>query len=99
MLADFDQFCQALDVNNSPQELGLHSKAKRVELYHDPKAIIDKVVRQTYPDKPQHWGRSKGQLYADLAPMIRLSRLKEVPAYQQFVSELTSTLKAINIIY
>jgi hypothetical protein len=31
--------------------------------------------------------------------MIRLSRLNEVPAYQQFVYDLTGTLKAINIIY
>ena len=29
----------------------------------------------------------------------QVSRLNEVPAYQQFVYDLTGTLKAINIIY
>ncbi len=99
MLADLDQFRNALGIKMSQQELGLHSRAKQVESYHDPKAVIDRVIRQTYPDKPQRWGRIRGQLYADLAPMIRLSQLNDVPAYQQFVSDLTSTLKAINIIY
>lgn len=99
MLADRDQFLKALGIKMSQQELGLYSKAKQVESYHDPKAVIAKVIQQTYPDKPQHWGRIRGQLYADLAPMIRLSRLKDIPAYQQFVSDLTATLKAINIIY
>jgi hypothetical protein len=99
MLADRDQFIKALGIKTSQQELGLHPKAKQVESYHDPKAVIASVIQQTYPDKPQHWGRIRGQLYADLAPMIRLSQLNEVPAYQQFVSNLTVTLKAINIIF
>ena len=99
MLADIDQFGKALGTKISQQELALHSRAKHVESYHDPKAVIDRIIQQTYPDKPQHWGRIRGQLYADLAPMIRLSRLNDVPAYQQFIYDLTSTLKAINIIY
>ncbi len=99
MLADQDQFLSALGIKTSQQELGLHPKAKQVESYHDPKAVISSVIQRTYPDKPQQWGRIRGQLYADLAPMIRLSQLKDVPAYQQFVSDFTATLKAINIIY
>ncbi len=99
MLADTDQFRKALGTTMSRQVLGLHSKAKHVESYHDPKAVIDSIIQQTYPDKPRQWGRIRGQLYADLAPMIRLSRLNDVPAYQQFIYDLTSTLKAINMIY
>lgn len=99
MLADFEQFQNALGIRMSLQESILHPKAKQVELYHDPKAVISSVIQRTYPDKPQYWGRIRGQLYADLAPMIRLSHLKEVPAYQQFVTDLTTTLKAINILY
>lgn len=99
MLADLEQFHKALGIRMSQEDFGLHSKAKLVESYLDPKAVIASVIQQTYPDKPQHWGRIRGQLYADLAPMIRLSQLKIVPAYQQFVSDLTTTLKAINIIY
>lgn len=99
MLADTDQFRKALGTTMSQQVLGLHSKAKHVESYHNPKAVIDSIIQQTYPDKPRQWGRIRGQLYADLAPMIRLSRLNDVPAYQQFIYDLTSTLKAINMIY
>jgi hypothetical protein len=99
MLADMDQFRKALGIKIRQQELDLHTKAKHVELYHDPKAVLDSIIQQTYPDKPQYWGRIRGQLYADLAPMIRLNRLNDVPAYQQFVYDLTETLKAINIIY
>jgi hypothetical protein len=99
MLADMDQFRKALGTKIRQQELDLHPKAKHVELYHDPKAVIDSIIQQMYPDKPQYWGRVRGQLYADLAPMIRLNRLNDVPAYQQFVYDLTDTLKAINNIY
>lgn len=99
MLADLEQFHKALGIRMSQQESMLHLKAKQVELYHNPKAVITSVIQRTYPDKPQQWSRIRGQLYADLAPMIRLSQLKDVPAYQQFVSDLTATLKAINIIY
>lgn len=99
MLADMEQFRKALGIKISQQELGLHSRAKHVESYQDPKAVIDRIIQQTYSAKPQHWGRIRGQIYADLAPMIRLSRLNDVPAYQQFVSDLTGTFKAINSIY
>lgn len=99
MLADIDQLREALGTKMSQQELGLHARVNKVESHHNPKAVIESIIRRTYPDKPQYWSRIKGQLYADLAPMIRLSRLNNVPAYQQFVRDLTSTLKAINIIY
>ncbi|HLX40773.1 MAG TPA: hypothetical protein VKR42_09575, partial [Ktedonobacteraceae bacterium] len=99
MLADRDQFLKALGIKKSQQETDLYTRAKKVEAYHDPKAVIAGVIQQTYPDKPQQWGRIRGQLYADLAPMIRLSQLKDVPSYQQFVSDLTGTFKALNIIY
>ncbi|MGH2494591.1 MAG: DUF4276 family protein [Ktedonobacteraceae bacterium] len=99
MLADMGQLYKALGTEISKQKSDLLSKAKHVESYHDPKSVIDKIIQRTYPEKPQNWRRIRGQLYADLAPMIRLSRLNEIPAYQQFVYDLTYTLKAINFIY
>lgn len=98
MLADIDQFRKALGIKFR-QESGLRFGAKHVESYRDPKFTIDKIIQQTYPDKPQNWLRIRGELYADLAPMIHLNKLNEIPAYQHFVYDLTTTLKSINFIY
>ena len=99
MLADIDQLSKALGIKFRWQEFGLRFGAKHVESYQDPKSVIDKIIQQIYPDKPQNWLRIRGQLYADLAPMIHLNKLNEIPAYQQFVYDLTGALKAINFIY
>src|SRR5947207_13435195 len=55
-----NQFGKALGTKISQQELGLHSRAKHVESNRDPKAVIDRIIQQTYPDNPQHCGRIRG---------------------------------------
>src|SRR5579872_646534 len=48
MLADPEALNQVLKVSIDKASLGLSGKSKQVELYRDPKDIIDQIVRRTY---------------------------------------------------
>ena len=82
MLADPDALCKALGKKTEARTLGIPTKAKLV----DPRA--SKKQRQEY----------KGNLYKKLGLEISLNRLSEVPSYQQFVEDLTATLRTLNLI-
>lgn len=98
MLADPDALQKALKVTVHLSNIGVPSKAKLVELEREPKKILDQVIQLAYPHKAQTWGRIKGDLYERLAPLINLDRLKQVPSYSRFITDMTTTLKNINII-
>lgn len=74
------------------------AKARYVGSYSNPKDVIDQLIRACYPAYPGLWARIRGELYEKLAPEIRLECLQQVPAYNEFESELYRTLKALNLI-
>ncbi len=39
-----------------------------------------------------------GQLYEQLALIVALERLKQLPSYQYFVRDLTNTFRALNLV-
>jgi hypothetical protein len=73
-------------------------QARNVGSYSDPKDAIEQLIRASYPRYPRLWTRIRGELYEQLAPKIRLECLQQVPAYNEFESELKRTLKALNLI-
>jgi hypothetical protein len=73
-------------------------KAKLVESITYPKETLHQVVQKVHPGQPRRWRRAKSELYETLAPIISLDRLNQVPSYKQFVTDLTATLKMLNLI-
>ena len=98
MLADSEALRRVLRTKASIQMLSLSGKVKQVELDKDPKETIKQVIQKAYPDQPQQWNRIRGELYTDLAPVIRLDLLNQLTAYRQFVNDLTDALKKLNFI-
>jgi hypothetical protein len=99
MLADADALQEVIEIDIKPHELGLPKKAKQVELYADPKQMLRQVVQKAYAHKTRRQRHMNIEyLYEALAREIRLDRLAEVPAYQRFAADLTTTLRTLNFI-
>ena len=97
MLADIEALEKVLDTAINPRSLQL-KKTHQVEKYQDPKSTLESIIQSVFPNKQKQWSRIKGLLYAELAPLIRLSCLKQVPAYKEFEQELSRVLKILNLI-
>ncbi len=95
MLADSEALQKALSIKKNFNFL---KRSRQVESYTDPKDVLDQVIRAAYPDYPKLWSKLRGKLYAELAPLIRLELLYQVPAYREFVRELAKTFKFLNLI-
>ncbi len=66
------------------------------ELRPDPKTILNKIVAKAESERRRKMNRRT--FYESLALEIKLERLRQVPAYQKFVAELTEVLEKLNII-
>lgn len=98
MLADSVKLGEALGQQTQMINSQLPRKVKSIESLRDPKDKIDQIVRNLYPDQPQHWNRIRGELYSKLAPIIRLEYLRHLTAYNQFVHDLTAVLQQLHFI-
>lgn len=99
MLADANTLCEVLEANIKPHELGLPKKAKQVELYANSKQTLKESVQRAYAHKSRRQRPvNLDFLYEPLARAIDLGRLDNVPAYQRFVIDLTSTLHMLGFI-
>jgi hypothetical protein len=101
MLSDIETLRNILGTNLTTQDLGLPSGAREVERPSNPKQLLSEVVRQIYADRPHRSSRKDGQLgrlYEPLARQIRLAKLEQVPSYQKFVEDLTTTLRTLRFI-
>jgi hypothetical protein len=104
MLADWETVLS--EINNDPvalrtikQATKLPARPRNVESIADPKQILNQAVRMAQ-EHLRH-GRRRiglGTLYEPSASNIRLERLEQVPAYQEFVRDLTDVLIAIRMI-
>ena len=100
MLADYETLLQrVIGTNMNAQSLGLPTRVRRVEADANPKHTLKEAVRKAYEYRPQRRRRIDiTTLYEPLAERISLERLNSVPSYQQFVTDLTETLIALNLI-
>jgi hypothetical protein len=74
-------------------------KASQVETIAKPKRRLEEVVRRAYATRTRRRREINIDfLYQPMGENIRLERLDEVPAYQQFVDDLTASLQTLNII-
>jgi hypothetical protein len=99
MLADPDALCTVLGKKGDARTLGVPIKAKLVEKEFNPKTTLDHVIKRAYPNTSNSKRQEiKHDLYKELGSKISLKRLSEVPSYQQFVEDLTATLRMLNFI-
>jgi hypothetical protein len=89
MLADHEVLADALGRRLEPGGLGLPTAPRRVESIPDPKSELRRLLRQVQGRRRE---RPVGVLYEPIAQRVRLEMLERVPAYAEFVGDLTAAL-------
>jgi hypothetical protein len=98
MLADIEVLCAEIRTDLSARELGIPEKAKQVELVSKPKLRLNEAVSKVNKQLRPHQRIDVNLLYEPLGSKLRLGRLSQLSAYQQFVNDLTDTLKSLSLI-
>jgi hypothetical protein len=90
LLADRDALLAALGVRGAPDGWCVPDSPQDAESVSDPKATLERAVREC------RRGRSTdvGRLYQPLSARVSLDRLKALRAYQEFWTELRGALRA-----
>jgi hypothetical protein len=96
MIADHEALQEVLEIGDTVHNLGVPKRAVLVESDPDPKTTLNKIVAKAESERRRKLNRRT--FYESLALEIKLERLRQVPAYQKFVAELTEVLEKLNII-
>lgn len=98
MLVDYEVLCAEVRTGLSVRELGIPEKAKQVESISKPKLRLNEAISKANKQLRPQQRTDTHLLYEPLGRKIRLERLMQLSAYQQFVNDLTDTLKSLNLI-
>ena len=98
ILADYQVLCAEIRTDLSAHELGIPEKVKQVESISKPKLRLNEAVSKVNKQLRPHQRIDVNLLYEPLGSKIRLERLNQLSAYQQFVNDLTETLINLNLI-
>ncbi|HLX40315.1 MAG TPA: DUF4276 family protein [Ktedonobacteraceae bacterium] len=99
LLADNDALRKVIGTNMKVHELGLVQKARLIEADSNPKQTLKNIVQKAYANRSRrHQQVDLGILYRSLGRVIRLEQLENLKAYNQFVHDLTATLKKLALI-
>jgi hypothetical protein len=100
MLVDYNALCEEIGTDAEATDLGLPATARQVEAIPDAKEKLKEVIRIATANRPRRRRRaiSLGELYEPLAKRLDIELLKQVPAFQVFVTDLTATLKQLNLL-
>ncbi len=96
MLVDFEAFRKAVGTELSQQRSGFPQHARDVESVPNPKEVFKNAVQNARPSRRK--SIPLADVYRPLALHIRLERLEQVPAYQEFLARLTDTLRRLKYI-
>lgn len=98
MLADPDALREVIGVNLTTNAIGAPMHPHQVESDPDPKQTLNAVIEKALAQRARRRRRiALRSIYEPLARQISLARLIGVPAYQQFVADLTQTLVALGL--
>lgn len=98
LLADPEALRIVIGTEMAAQELGLPGQAKQVESDPNPKQTLYQTAQKALANRlRRHRQISLGSLYEPLARQVSLERLSTVPAYRQFVTDLTETLITLRL--
>ena len=99
LAADHDLLRKVIRTSIRAQDLGLINRVRQVESDPDPKQTLKQIMQRAYTERSHHHREvDLSPLYAPLGQRISLDRLSNVPSYQQFVDDLTATLRTLNLI-
>jgi hypothetical protein len=98
LLADPEALRQIIGTSMTANELRLLARAHQVESDPDPKQTLNELVRRATAHRRRRRPVRVGDLFAPLARTIHLERLQGVPAYRQFVADISSVLMALHMI-
>lgn len=100
MLADADTLISVIGTLAPRQSLGIPTRPRQVEAIMDPKQQLSHVLQQALASRTRRYRRRRhiGELYEPLARQMSLQRLEQVPAYQQFVDNLSQALTRLNFV-
>jgi len=98
MLADYEVICTEVRTDLTARELGIPEKAKQVEAISKPKLRLNEAVSKINKQLRPQQKIEVYSLYEPPGRKIRLERLMQLSAYQQFVNDLTDTMKTLNLI-
>ena len=98
MLADPDALREVIGVHLAAEALGTPAHPHQVESDPDPKQTLNAVIQNALAQRSRRRRRiALGSVYEPLARQIDLAKLGSVPAYTQFVTDLTQTLIALGL--
>jgi hypothetical protein len=86
MLVDFEAFREVVGTRRSADELNFTRRPHQVESIQNPKAVFVDAVRKARPGR--RGVIRLDSVYRPLALRINLDKLRQVPAYQEFLDRL-----------
>ena len=99
LAAEYELFKRTLLASVNAYELGLVSKVKQVESDPNPKQTLKQIAQKARAHLPRrHREIDYRQIYIDFGLYISLERLSHVPSYKQFVDDLTTALRSLQVI-
>lgn len=98
LLADPEALLEVIGTRSSVADLDLPEQARLVESDPAPKQTLERVVKDATKQRRRRSTINVIDLYEPLARRINLERLQQVPAYQQFILDLSTTLALLSII-
>lgn len=98
LLADPEALCQVIGTRMTPAELNLPTQVHQVESDPNPKQTLAQAVQRATAQRGRRRKMKVAELYGPLARTISLERLRSVPAYQQFVDDMSHILVVLHIV-
>jgi hypothetical protein len=98
VLADPEALLKVIGTRMTINDLGLPSHPHQIESDPDPKQTLNGVIQRATAQRGRRRKLEAADIFAPMARTISLERLQGVPAYQQFVDDITQALVALHII-
>jgi hypothetical protein len=99
LLVDAQALCRSMATKLSFDQLGLPLSPTRIEGDPNPKQTLEEMLRKANAKRSRATRVERGDLYQLLGESIDLKQLERLSAYQDFITDLTSTIKQLNMIY
>lgn len=99
IMADCERLMSLIGTNLHPIDLGIPEHTSQVEAIASPKLKLRNAVRVAYASRSRRRRASDIDfLYEPMGQSISMDRLKYIPSYQQFVTDLTRVLMDLRFI-
>ena len=98
VLADGAALRDAFGTSLGDDRLGVPIRARQVERITDPKQALEEAFTATLAGRRRRQTKKAGRYLEIIGERVRLERLQEIPAFQQFECDLTTALQCLGYI-